>query len=52
MPWGILLLILALVALVAALPTWGYSQSWGYSPVGIIGLILLIAVVLAVLQKI
>jgi len=40
------------IALVAAVPTWGYSQSWGYSPVGIIGLVLLILLVLALLQKI
>lgn len=52
MPVGTILIIIALVALVAALPTWGYSQSWGYSPVGLIGLILLILVVLAILQKI
>ena len=49
---GTLLIIVAVIALAAALPTWGYSQSWGYSPVGIIGLVLLILVVLALLQKI
>ena len=47
-----ILLVLAVIALVAALPTWGYSHSWGSSPVGIIGLILLILLVLAILQKI
>jgi Protein of unknown function (DUF3309) len=49
---GGILIVLAVIALVAALPTWGYSQSWGYSPVGIIGLVLLILLVLALLQKI
>jgi len=49
---GRTLIVLAVIALVAALPTWGYSQSWGYSPVGIIGLVLLILLVLALLQKI
>ena len=47
-----LLIFIAVIALVAALPTWGYSQSWGYSPVGITGLVLLILLVLALLQKI
>jgi hypothetical protein len=46
------LIIIAVIALIAALPTWGYSQSWGYSPVGIIGLALLILVVLALLHRI
>ena len=49
---GTLLILIAAIALVAALPTWGYSQSWGYSPVGIAGLILMILVLLALLQKI
>src|SRR5881394_2614619 len=49
---GRILIVLAVIALVAALPTWGYSQSWGYSPVGIIGLVFLILLVLALLQKI
>lgn len=47
-----LLILTGVIALVAALPTWGYSQSWGYSPVGILGLILVILVVLALLQRI
>ena len=47
-----LLIFVAVIALVAALPTWGYSQSWGYSPTGIIGLILAILIVLALLQRI
>ncbi|OZA91579.1 MAG: DUF3309 domain-containing protein, partial [Rhizobiales bacterium 39-66-18] len=30
-----------------ALPTWGYSRSWGYGPGGIVGVLLIIVVVLA-----
>ena len=52
MPVRTLLILIAVIAMAAALPTLGYSQSWGYSPVGIIGLVLLILVVLTVLHRI
>jgi hypothetical protein len=51
MTLGSLLIIIAVIAIVAALPTWGYSSSWGYGPVGIIGLLLAVVIVLALLQK-
>ena len=31
-----ILIILLILLLIGAMPTWGYSRSWGYSPVGII----------------
>jgi hypothetical protein len=43
----ILLIILILVVL-GALPTWPYSAGWGYYPSGGLGLVLLIVVILAV----
>jgi hypothetical protein len=42
-----ILLILLILLLVGALPTWPYSSSWGYYPSGGLGLILLIVVILA-----
>ena len=33
------------VVLIGALPSWPYSRGWGYGPSGILGLILLIAIV-------
>jgi hypothetical protein len=45
----VILLIILLLLLVGALPTWPYSGSWGYYPSGGIGLVLLILVVLAVM---
>ncbi len=45
----LLLLILAIVLLVGALPTWPYSSGWGYYPAGGIGLVLLVVLVLAVI---
>jgi hypothetical protein len=44
-----ILLIILILLLVGALPTWPYSSGWGYYPSGGVGLILLILVILAVL---
>jgi len=41
-----LLLIVLVILLIAALPTWPYSSGWGYYPSGGFGLIVLILVVL------
>lgn len=41
-----LILILLILALVGALPTWPYSSGWGYYPSGGMGLVVLIIVVL------
>jgi Protein of unknown function (DUF3309) len=41
-----LLIIVLIVLLVGALPTWPYSGGWGYYPSGGLGLILLIVIVL------
>ena len=41
-----ILLIILVLALIGALPTWPYSQSWGYYPSGGLGLVLLILLVL------
>ncbi len=41
-----LLLIVLVLLLIGALPTWGYSRSWGYYPTGGVGLLLVVAVLL------
>lgn len=43
---GLVLLILLILLLVGALPTWGHSRSWGYAPSGGLGLILVIVLIL------
>lgn len=43
---GTILLIILILALLGALPTWGYSSGWGYYPSGGLGLVLLIVVIL------
>jgi len=47
-----ILLILLVLLLIGALPTWPYSTGWGYYPSGGLGLILLILVILAVMGRI
>jgi len=43
-----ILIIILVLLLLGALPTWPYSGSWGYYPSGGLGLVLLIVVILAV----
>ena len=47
----ILIVILVLI-LVGALPTWPHSKNWGYFPSGGIGLVLLILIILLVMGRI
>jgi hypothetical protein len=44
---GTILLVLLVLLLLGAIPTWPYSRSWGYAPSGVM-VVLLIVVVLAV----
>ncbi len=45
MSLGTILLIILILALIGALPTWGHSRSWGYFPSGGLGLILVIVLI-------
>lgn len=47
-----ILLIILILLLVGAFPTWPYSRSWGYYPSGGLGLIVLILVILLLLGRI
>ena len=44
------LLIILLLALIGALPTWPYSTGWGYYPSGGLGLLLVIIVILLLIR--
>ena len=52
MTLGTILLIILILLLLGALPTWGYSRGWGYGPSGIVGVILLIVIILLVMGRI
>jgi hypothetical protein len=49
---GTILLVLLVLILIGALPTWPHSASWGYVPRGGLGLVVLIVVVLIVAGRI
>jgi len=49
---GMILLIILVLMLVGAIPTWPHSRSWGYYPSGGLGLILLILIILLLLGRI
>jgi hypothetical protein len=49
MTLGTILLILLIVVLVGALPTWPHSRTWGYYPSGGLGLVLVIFLILLLL---
>ena len=42
----IVLLIILILLLIGALPTWPYSSGWGYYPTGGVGILLIIVIVL------
>jgi len=46
-----ILLILLILLLLGALPTWPYSTGWGYYPSGGLGLVLLIVVILVLAKR-
>ena len=49
---GTILLIILILLLVGALPSWPYSSGWGYYPSGGIGLILLVIIILALMGRV
>ncbi len=52
MPLSTILLLVVLLLLVGALPTWPHSRSWGYAPSGGLGLVLIILLVLVLMRVI
>lgn len=48
---GTIVIIILVLALIGALPTWGHSRNWGYAPSGGLGLIVLILIILLLLGR-
>jgi Protein of unknown function (DUF3309) len=48
----LILLIVVIILLLGALPTWPYSAGWGYYPSSGLGLVLIILLILALLGRI
>ena len=51
MSLGTILLIILILILIGALPTWPYSSGWGYYPAGGLGLVLIILLILVLLGR-
>jgi len=49
---GTILLIVLILILVGALPSWPHSRSWGYGPSGIAGLVVVVLIVLLLMGRI
>ena len=49
---GTILIVILILVLVGALPTWPHSKNWGYYPSGGLGLVVLILLVLLLLGRI
>ena len=49
---GTILLIILILILIGAIPTWPHSRGWGYGPSGGIGLVLVVLIVLLLMGKI
>ncbi len=47
-----ILLIVLIIVLIGALPTWGHSREWGYMPSGTLGVIVIIVIILALMGRI
>ena len=48
---GTVLMVLLILMLLGALPTWPHSKSWGYAPSGTLGSVLLVVLVLVLLGR-
>jgi hypothetical protein len=48
----LILIIVLILLLLGAVPSWPYSRNWGYAPSGTLGLILIIVLILVLLGRI
>lgn len=51
MSLGTILLIVLILVLIGALPTWPHSKGWGYMPSGGLGLVLVVVIVLLLMGR-
>jgi hypothetical protein len=51
MSLGTILIIILILCLVGAVPTWPHSQNWGYGPSGVLGVVLIIVALLWALGR-
>lgn len=49
---GTILLVILILILIGALPTWGYSRGWGYGPSGILGVVVVVLLILVLMGRV
>lgn len=49
---GTILLIVLILILIGAFPSWPHSRSWGYAPTGIVGVVVVVVIVLLLMGRI
>jgi hypothetical protein len=49
---GTILLIILILLLIGAFPTWPHSRSWGYRPTGFVGIIVIVVIILLLMGRI
>jgi hypothetical protein len=51
MSLGTILLIVLILLLIGAFPTWPHSSSWGYGPSGVLGLVVIVIIVMLLMGR-
>ncbi|BBK32971.1 uncharacterized protein DUF3309 [Stella humosa] len=46
------LIVVLILILIGALPTWNYSRNWGYAPTGLLGTVLIVLLILVLLGRV
>ena len=49
---GTILIVVLILLLIGAIPSWPHSRSWGYGPSGVLGVVVIILLVLVLMGKI
>lgn len=47
-----ILIVLLILLLIGAIPSWPYSRGWGYGPSGILGIVLIVVLILALTGRV
>jgi hypothetical protein len=48
---GTVLVVVLILVLIGAVPTWNHSREWGYGPTGLVGLVLVVVLILVLLGR-
>ena len=48
---GTILLVILILMLIGAIPTWPHSRGWGYAPSGILGLVVVVLLILLLMGR-